>query len=75
VRLLQLSARGAQRLREACGACDDAVERVLAARPDDELHALSRLLSSVAEATQRHAGSAGGAQAPVAATRDWRRWG
>ena len=75
VRLLQLSARGSRQLREACGACDDAVERLLAARPDEELHALSRLLSAVAEATQRHAGAADGAQAPEAATRDWRRWG
>jgi DNA-binding MarR family transcriptional regulator len=73
VRLLQLSARGSRRLREACGACDDAVERVLATRPEDELRALGRLLTAVADATEGHA--AEDAQPPVSATRDWRRWG
>lgn len=77
VRLLELSARGRRRLRDACGACDDEVARLLAGRPQEELESLSRLLTAVAETTQLETGAdaAGGAPAPELPTRDWSRWG
>ena len=75
VRLLQLTARGRQRMRKARGS-DDAREQVLAARPDEELELLAAVLDAVAEATERDAdASAGerGTQAPSSHA-DWRRW-
>jgi DNA-binding MarR family transcriptional regulator len=75
VRLLMLSARGARRLRDACGACDGEVDHLLAERPEDELQALSRLLGAVAEAIQGHAGVPHGDHAPEPPSRDWSRWG
>ena len=73
VRLLQLSDQGSRDLRKACGACDAEVERLLRERPPEELDALSRLLSSVVEATEKDAGVPNEPE-PVAANRDWRRW-
>jgi DNA-binding MarR family transcriptional regulator len=76
-RLLQLSARGARRMRDACGACDDEVGRLLAERPDEELHALTRMLRVVAETTRIHADASNGEpdREPEIASRDWSRWG
>ena len=77
VRLLQLSARGARRLREACGACDDERARLLAGRPEEELRALGAVLASLAEATESDArpGVREADGAPPGAHRDWARWG
>lgn len=77
VRLLQLSARGRQRMRKARGACDDERLRLLAARPDAELEVLAGLLMDVAEATEHDADTpsrSGGSLSP-SAQGDWRRWG
>jgi DNA-binding MarR family transcriptional regulator len=78
VRLLQLSARGRQRMRTARGACDDERLRLLTARPDAELEALAGVLSAVAEATEHDAATPprnGGSAGPGGAQGDWRRWG
>jgi len=75
VRLLQLTVRGRQRVRAARGASDAERERLLAARSDDELEALSRLVSAVAEATEHAAGAPAGDGSPTPASHgDWRRW-
>jgi DNA-binding MarR family transcriptional regulator len=76
VRLLQLSPKGARRLREACGACDDNLERLLGRRSQEELDVLARLLTELAEATERHAGAAeqDPALAGTTAGRLWEQW-
>ena len=77
VRLLQLTARGRQRMRRARRASDAARERLLAGGSDAELEALARLLSAVAEATERDADASSGHVSPAAprSQADWRRWG
>jgi DNA-binding MarR family transcriptional regulator len=77
VRLLQLPARGRQRMRKAKGAADDARQRLLAGRPDAELEVLARLLSAVAEAAERDADPSSGRRGPASprSQADWRRWG
>jgi DNA-binding MarR family transcriptional regulator len=75
VRLLQLSARGRQRMRKARGACDDERLRLLTARPVTELEALAGVLSSVAEATEHDAGTPPSRNSGSPAPGDWRRWG
>jgi MarR family transcriptional regulator for hemolysin len=72
VRWLRLSAEGARELRKACGACEDELERVLAERPADELRELSRLLSALADVTERGLGAP--SREPRAAQPEWARW-
>jgi DNA-binding MarR family transcriptional regulator len=76
VRLLRLTALGTRRMRKAAGAFDEERERLLATRPEAELDALARLLSAVAEAMERDAGSSSGdgRSAAPSAQGDWRRW-
>jgi DNA-binding MarR family transcriptional regulator len=76
VRLLQLTARGTQRMRKARGASDDARERVLAARLHADLELLAAVLDAVAEATERDAGAPSGERSAASSAQpDWRRWG
>jgi DNA-binding MarR family transcriptional regulator len=77
VRLMQLTPRGTERLREASGASEHEVERLLADAHEPELEAAARLVSAVADAMEQDArASSGTAQAGQApAPRDWRRWG
>jgi DNA-binding MarR family transcriptional regulator len=76
VRLVQLSARGLQRMQEARGAYDAELAGLLGERPEDELEALTRLVSAATEATELHA-AAPTRERPRAARAqaDWRRWG
>jgi DNA-binding MarR family transcriptional regulator len=76
VRLLQLTASGRQRMREACGECDAQRERILAERPGAELEVLARLVSALAEATEHDALRSSGHErsAEPSAGGDWRRW-
>jgi DNA-binding MarR family transcriptional regulator len=76
VRLLQLSARGSERMRQARGAYDGKLAELLGELPASELEALTRLLSAAADATEQDAGTEpDGGQAPASAQGDWRRWG
>jgi DNA-binding MarR family transcriptional regulator len=76
VRLLQLSARGAKRMRDARGAYDAELAALLEKRPDEELEALTRLVSAAAEATEEAAAAPARERRRAArAQADWRRWG
>lgn len=77
VRLLQLSARGAERMRAARAAYEDELAELLDEWPESELEALSRLLSAAAEATEQDAVAPArdGRRARARVQGDWRRWG
>ena len=76
VRQLQLSPGGLRRMREAYGARDEDLGRLLAGRPAEELEPRARLLSDRAAATQSHAGAAERKPHLVGAgaTPDWQQW-
>ena len=75
VRLLQLSSRGSEWMRRARGAGDDERRRLLAAWPDGDLEMRARVLSAMAEATERACfEQAGAGSTPAPAPGDWRRW-
>ena len=76
VRLLQLSARGAERMRAARGAYDDEVAQLLEEWSESELAALSRLLAAAAEVTEQGAARPvrDGRRGAPRAQADWRRW-
>ena len=74
VRLLQLSARGAERMRAARGAYDDELAGLLEGRAESELEVLTDLLSAAAEATAATS-TRDGRRARASVQHDWRRWG
>ena len=77
VRLVQLSALGAKRMRDARGAYDAELAELLGERPEDELEALTRLVSAATEAAEQNAAppAPDRRRAAVRAQGDWRRWG
>ena len=77
VRLLQLSARGAERMRAARGAYDDEIAELLEEQPESDLEPLGRLLAATADATEQDATTPtrDGRRGAARAQADWRRWG
>ena len=77
VRVLRLSARGAERMRAARGEHDDELVELLDEWPEGELEALHRLLSAAAEATEQATDTPtrDGRRERASVQGDWRRWG
>jgi DNA-binding MarR family transcriptional regulator len=77
VRLLQLSALGSRRMREAYGPREDDVTGLLSKRRREELEPLAALLLELTATTQSHAGAAE-QEPPLAGangTPAWQKWG